>query len=278
MAKKKAQHLYELLGQKAREVKEAAAPRPVPAKPEAQEAPASAAARRRYIPVEQAPVPAPGPVGAGQERALEDAATIVFIGDIFPPEQMDRPAEIKAQLARLMGRGCGIVCVHYATGLRGNHVRADGDHPLLHWLGGYFASGCPHHASVARVCTATLAPENNNHPILQGWRSFTFDDEPYWKIYFGKEGAGRKVTPLVYAMLPPGKPEKETVAWAIEREDGGRGAGIVVPHFFRSWRIDDLRTLGLNSVFWTAKLDVPPSGVKSSLPELAVFKPGAIDP
>jgi hypothetical protein len=79
-------------------------------------------------------------------------------------------------------------------------------------------------------------------------------------------------------MLPPGEPGKETVAWAIERRDGGRGAGIVVPHFFRSWRIDDLRTLVLNSVFWTAKRDVPPGGVTSSLPDLAVFKPGATDP
>ncbi|MFH1265908.1 MAG: hypothetical protein ABIK89_09270, partial [Planctomycetota bacterium] len=70
------------------------------------------------------------------ERVLSDAATIVFIGDIFPPERMDQPEKIKAQLAKLMDRGCGIVCVHYATGLRRDHVSEDGDHPVLKWLGG----------------------------------------------------------------------------------------------------------------------------------------------
>ena len=121
-------------------------------------------------------------------RALDDAATIVFIGDLFPPERMDDPAGIKARLATLMDRGCGIVCIHYATGLRAEHVAEDGDHPLLGWLGGYYAAGCPHHRSLAKVCTATLAPESGDHPVLRGWETFTFDDEPYWNIYFGKDG------------------------------------------------------------------------------------------
>ena len=212
------------------------------------------------------------------KRLLDDAATIVFIGDIFPPERMDDPAKIKAELASLMDRGCGIVCIHYATGLRAQHVREDGDHPLLGWLGGYFASGCPHHRSVARVCTATLVPEPGDHPVLRGWQAFTFDDEPYWNNYFGKHGLPPNVTPLVSSMLPPEKPQKEIIAWAIEREDGGRGLGIVVPHFFRSWRLDDLRTLVLNGICWTAKIEIPPEGVKSSLPDLATFEPGSVDP
>ena len=57
--------------------------------------------------------------------ALEGAKTIVFIGDIFPPERMDDPAKIKADLAKLMARGCGIVCIHYATGLGAPHVTAE---------------------------------------------------------------------------------------------------------------------------------------------------------
>lgn len=31
----------------------------------------------------------------------------------------------------MMQRGCGIVCVHFATGLPGADVAPDGDHPLL---------------------------------------------------------------------------------------------------------------------------------------------------
>jgi hypothetical protein len=212
------------------------------------------------------------------EEKLANAQTVVFIGDIFPPERMPDPGKIKDRLAKMMDRGCGIVCVHYATGLRASMVSADGDHPLLRWLGGYFATGCPHHRSIARVCTATLCPEDIEHPILHGWKQFTFDDEPYWNNYFGKNGPQDNVTSLVYSMLPADAPKKETIAWAVDREDGGRGVGIVVPHYYRNWRIDDLRTLVLNSIVWTAKVEVPNEGVKSSLPDIARFQPDAVEP
>ena len=209
---------------------------------------------------------------------LDRARTVVFIRDRFPPERMEQPDKIKAELAAMMDRGCGIVCIHYATGLQAQHVAEDGDHPLLRWMGGYFATGCPHHRSVARVLTATIVPEKGDHPVLRGWKEFTFDDEPYWNNYFGKDGPAENVTPLAFSMLPPDEPKKEIVAWAVARPDGGRGVGIVLPHYFRNWGVDDMRTLAMNAIFWTAKLDVPAEGVKSSLPDLATFKPDSVDP
>jgi type 1 glutamine amidotransferase len=205
-------------------------------------------------------------------------ATIVFTGDIFPPERMEQPDRIKADLAKMMERGCGIVCIHYATGLRAEHVTAEGNHPLLGWAGGYFATGCPHHRSVARVCTATVVPCEGDHPVLRGWEEFTFHDEPYWNNYFGKEGPAKNVTPLACAMLPADAPKGEIVAWAVQRRDGGRGVGIVLPHFFRNWKVDPLRTLVLNAIFWTAKLDLPAEGVRAALPELEQFEPQAVEP
>ena len=178
-----------------------------------------------------------------------------------------------------MDRGCGLVCVHYATGLRGEHVGEDGAHPLLGWLGGYFATGgCTHHRSVARIVPATLTPEKVDHPVLRGWKEFHFDDEPYWNNYFGKDGPARNVTSLVSTMLPPEAPNKETVVWAVQRADGGRGVGLVIPHYFRNWQIDDLRTLILNSIFWTARCEIPAEGVKTTLPDLAVFEPASVEP
>jgi len=212
------------------------------------------------------------------KSALGDVATIVFTGDLFPPERMDRPEQVKAELGALMDRGCGLVCLHYATGLRAPHVAQNGDHPLLKWLGGYYSSGCPHHKSVARVVTATISPEQGPHPVLRGWKTFTLEDEPYWNNYFGKDGPARNVSSVAYAMLPANQPKKETVAWAVDRADGGRGVGIVMPHFFRSWQSDDLRTLVLNGIFWCAKADVPADGVKASLPELSSFKPESVEP
>ncbi len=212
------------------------------------------------------------------KNVLDSAAAVVFIGDIFPPERMDRPEQIKKELAAMMERGCGLVCVHYATGLRAQHVAEDGAHPLLGWLGGYFATGCTHHRSVARVCTATIEPEPQPHPVLRGWQAFTFEDEPYWNNYFGKEGMADNVRSLAYTMLPPEEPRRQVVAWCVERPDGGRGVGIVMPHYLRNWKVDNLRTLVLNAICWTAKLEIPADGVRSTLPDLATFEPASVEP
>jgi type 1 glutamine amidotransferase len=212
-------------------------------------------------------------------KQFADVATVAFIGDLFPPEVMPNRDAIMADLAAMTKRGCGIVCVHYATGLEAKHVSAEGDHPLLHWTGGYFATRCNHHKSVARVFKeATIEPAKDDHPILRGWKPFTLHDEPYINNYFGKDGPSKGVTILATAMLPPEKPAKEAVAWAAERADGGRGAGIVMPHFYRSWGIADFRTFMLNAILWSAKRDVPKDGVQVKLPDLAEFKPAAVDP
>lgn len=212
-------------------------------------------------------------------KAFADVQTVVFIGDLFPPEMMPNRDAIMADLAAMTKRGCGIVCVHYATGLEAKHVAADGDHPLLHWTGGYFATRCNHHKSVARVFKeAAIEPTKGEHPVLRGWKPFTLHDEPYINNYFGKDGPAKGVTVLATSMLPPEKPAKETVAWAAERADGGRGAGIVMPHFYRSWGIDDFRILILNAILWSAKRDVPKDGARVKLPDLAEFKPAAVEP
>jgi hypothetical protein len=39
-----------------------------------------------------------------------------------------------------------------------------------------------------------------------------------------------------------------------------------------------MRTLALNAICWTAKLDVPPEGVRSTLPDLSTFEPDSVDP
>ena len=209
----------------------------------------------------------------------EDVAAVVFIGDLFPPMVMADSARIMADLTALAARGCGMVCVHYATGLEAKHVTDDGDHPLLRWIGGYFATRCKHHASVARVFQkATIEPTKTDHPILRGWKPFTLHDEPYINNYFGKNGPAAGVTVLATAELPPEKPKTEPVAWATERPDGGRGVGVVMPHFYRNWANDDLRTLLFNAMIWAAKLDVPADGVRVRLPDLAEFKPVSVEP
>jgi type 1 glutamine amidotransferase len=214
-------------------------------------------------------------------QALRDAAsTVVFIGDIFPPNRLPNPAKNLAELDAMMKRGCGIVCVHYATGLSAGDVAEDGEHPLLHWMGGYFATRCKHHQSIARIYpAATITPSAPQHPVSRGWREFTVNDEPYINNYFGKDGnkPAPNVTVLAASMLPPEAPKREPVAWCVERPDGGRGFGIVMPHFYKNWRNDDLRRFILNGIVWTAKLEVPAGGVKTEAPDLKEFSPAAVE-
>ena len=78
-------------------------------------------------------------------------------------------------------------------------------------------------------------------------------------------------------MLPPDAPKREAVAWGIERADGGRGFGVVMPHFYKNWGHDDVRRFLLNGIVWTAKLEVPPEGVTTAPPDLKKFEPESVE-
>ena len=220
-------------------------------------------------------------VEAWPDKTLRDAAsTIVFIGDTFPANRLPNPQQNLADLDAMMQRGCGIVCVHYATGLLGEDVTPEGDHPLLRWMGGYFANrSCKHHESFAKIFpAATITPAAPEHPVARGWKEFTLHEEPYTNNYFGRGNKlAPNVTALATSLLPPENPKRETVAWSVERADGGRGFGIVMPHFYKNWGNDDLRRFILNGIVWTAKLEVPAEGVATTLPDLKEFNPVSVD-
>ena len=214
------------------------------------------------------------------KEARNAASCIVFIGDTFPPNRFPNSQQNLADVAAMMRRGCGIVCVHYATGLVGDDVARDGDHPLLRWLGGYFANRtCPHHESIARIYPAAISPAAPDHPISRGWDAFTLHDEPYINNYFGKDAnrLAPNVTALATSLLPPEDPHREVVAWSVQRPDEGRGFGIVMPHFYKNWDNASLRRFILNGIVWAAKLEVPLSGVTTTLPSLATFQPESVE-
>ncbi len=220
-------------------------------------------------------------IGWPAEDQRTGVDSVVFIGDMFPPMRLGGTDEILADLTQMMDRGCGIVCLHYANGLEAKDVGPEGQHPLLGWMGGYFATRCEHHRSVARIFEAAkIEKASPEHPVSRGWKPFTLHDEPYINNYFGPDdnrmAAG--VLPFATSMLPPEDPQSQIVAWGIQRQDGGRGFGIVMPHFYRSWKIEDLRKLILNGIVWTAKQDVPPEGVVTTLPRLERFDPESIVP
>ena len=61
----------------------------------------------------------------------------------------------------------------------------------------------------------------------------------------------------------PGR--EETLGYAVERADGGRGFGFTGAHFHKNWGDDNFRKLILNSILWTAKAEIPKGGVSSKV-------------
>jgi len=212
-------------------------------------------------------------------EAVASIDAFVFIGDQFPGERLEDSERAMADLAELAAKGRGIVCIHYATGLAAGDVGPEGEHPLLDWTGGYFATRCNHHQSVARIFEATITPAApEGHPLRRGWEAFEIRDEPYTRNWFGRDGLAEGALALATVADPQDATRREIVAWAIEREDGGRGAGITMPHFYRNWERAELRTLIFNAVVWSAGRAVPAGGVETPRPDLESFDPVAVDP
>jgi len=63
----------------------------------------------------------------------------------------------------------------------------------------------------------------------------------------------------------------QILAWAVSRNEGGRGFGFCGGHYHSGWANDNQRMLVLNAILWTAKAEVPAGGVitKFSEEELA---------
>ena len=111
--------------------------------------------------------------------------------------------------------------------------------------------------------TTTSTPVTKDHPIWRGCEPFTTKTEYYWRMRFREHDP--RLTPIL-TFDPKGGLET-VVAWAVEREDGGRGFGFTEGHFHSNWKIESFRRMVLNAIAWTAKAEVPEGGVQSTLPE-----------
>jgi len=185
------------------------------------------------------------------QSVLDGAATIILFSDGFAKHPLQGPEKMK-KVRELMARGTGLAMIHYAVApVRDKtHTKA-----FLEWVGGFYEDGYsknPHN-------DATVSP-GGKHPICRGWSPFDARDEFYYQIRFGKDD--KRVSPIATVMLPKNAPKKETIAWAVQRKDGGRGFGFTGAHFHKNWQIDGFRRMVLNAIVWTAGIDVPAKGVQ----------------
>ena len=212
---------------------------------------------------------------------LSQADTILFYADgggghpmLTRTTQGGVTSDHLEDIAKEMKRGAGFVCLHYAV-----EFPADKGGPqALDWMGGFFEADW----SVNPHWTANYK-ELPKHPVSNGVKPFSTNDEWYYHMRFTDKPG--KLT-HVLSDVPPentvsakddphgGNPaaradvaakKPQTTAWAFERPDGGRGFGFTGGHFHKGWGNDDQRKLVLNAILWTAKADVPASGVESKV-------------
>jgi hypothetical protein len=215
-----------------------------------------------------------------------DAYAVVYTRPKWPTDLKDADAVIvllnggdsavNPAVKEAVERGAGFMAIHYGVevpkGERGN--------AFLKWMGGYFEP----YWSVNPFWTPTFT-ELPKHEITRGVKPFTINDEWYYHMRFVPGMAG--VTPILSA-LPPlktikgegkttkdprgGNPDvwkevsegnKQVMAWAYERADGGRGFGFTGLHKHENLGNEDFRTLLLNAVAWVSKLPVPADGIRT---------------
>ncbi len=199
--------------------------------------------------------------------AFDNANSILFYMDGGAGSPLIQGDHL-AILDGLMKKGVGLALVHYAVEV----PKDKGGKELKDWIGGYYETDYsinPHWEADFK--------EIPKHPVMKGVTPFKMKDEWYYCMRF-RDGM-KGVTPLLQNAPPdntrtteetkkhPGRPE--VLAWAVEREDGGRGFGFTGGHFHTSWKDENFRRIILNAALWTAGAEVPEGGVQSTVSEEA---------
>ena len=186
-----------------------------------------------------------------------------------------------AQVDHYAKQGVGIVCIHYGVEV----PKGDSGNAFLNWIGGYFEADW----SVNPHWDASFK-SFPKHPITNGVKPFSTNDEWYYHMRF-REGM-KNVTPILTDLPPEStlvrpdgslarpdnahnnnphvreallkRKERQHVAWAATREDGGRGFGFTGGHNHWNWGNPNQLKVVLNAITWCAKVEVPSEGVAAT--------------
>jgi type 1 glutamine amidotransferase len=207
-----------------------------------------------------------------KEKAFDGASGIVLYADGGPGHPFLQDGRLRV-VGDLMRRGVGLLCAHYAVEV----PKEKAGKQFQEWIGGYYE----HAFSCNPLWTATFK-ELPRHPITRGVKPFAVRDEWYFNMRFRPDNKG--VTPILSAtpsdavrdgpyVYPRGpyphiqkeKGRAESLMWAVERPDTGRGVGFTGGHFHKNWKDDNFRKVVLNACLWVCKAEAPDGGVTSSV-------------
>lgn len=194
--------------------------------------------------------------------AFDGASTVVWYFDGLDKHPLHDAAR-RLQFEALMRRGVGLVALHQSSTLPAGENRIG----VHHWLGAVRDGLFDRTDEMV-----ALRPATPVHPVSRGVAAFTYFDEFYPTLRFYPGGRG--VTPILQGRLHVqarngkpviiGAPRVHTVAWAFEREGGGRSFGYSGAHYLAALDELPVQKMLLNAIFWTAGIDVPQSGVRTA--------------
>ncbi len=212
---------------------------------------------------------------------LADADSILVVsdgrdGDKYSEAPHLESPERVAEVQKLIDGGCGLCVLHFSTFAPDRYAPQ-----VLDWVGGYFdweEDGERKWYSAIKTLEADVVPVGGRHHVLAGVRPWRMKEEFYYNVRFQPDGStagpaatgsdtltppdGGATTALLRVPALDGRDAwGQTVAWARQRKNGGRGFGTTCGHFYDNWKHDDFRKLVLNALVWTARGDVPQGGV-----------------
>lgn len=180
----------------------------------------------------------------------------------------------RASMETAMAAGTGLVALHWAL----EAGTAEANTFLKSHLGGYFELDY----SVNPMWKADIK-SFTEHPVTRGLSPYTIYDEFYFNMRFPDVPGTRTVLaeaipPKKVILLPEDGPrsnnpvvraslgKSQALAWAFDRPAGGRSFGFTGGHFHWDWKDDQQRRLLLNAIAWTAKADIPATGLIDETP------------
>lgn len=208
------------------------------------------------------------------DSALDKADGILCYADGGGGHPFIREQRLK-RIGALMAKGVGLMCAHFAV-----EVPKDiGATEFRDWIG-----GCYEHEW---SCNPMWSPEFKEfaaHPVTSGVKPFSVRDEWYFNMRFRDDT--KTITPILsavpseavrngpyvyprgpYKHIQDAKGRAESMMWAFDRKDGGRGVGFTGGHVHRNWLDPNYRKVVLNGLLWICKADVPRDGVASDVTE-----------
>lgn len=198
------------------------------------------------------------------ESVFDDADAVIIYSDGRGKHPVNGHEE---KMEALISRGTGLMCMHYGVDVPAG---GQGDY-FKKWIGGHYEDGF----SVNPHWTAEVELDQD-HAISRGVPGFTANDEWYYNMRFADPDTASHILTAIptnkhinrylswTAEGKAGLGKRQTMLWAVERNDGGRGVGFTGGHWHRNWALDEFRKVVLNAIVWVAGGEVPENGVSSA--------------